>query len=162
MSIHNYSEISFLTTYITLQSFYIICISETLLASSIDINRRNLAEVCSYYKNILPLIVLSTNFLQVYINFEIAMCWFICLVRSPRQYEYIWVPRDNYNLKQECCSLTFMPLSKFYRKKNLLVKLRINFICNFLKHLEINLDDSFNRSLFLITAVGDVNAKPSK
>ena len=89
MSTHNYSEISFLTTYITLQIFYIICISETLLASSIDINRRNLAEVCSYYKNILPLIVLSANFLQVYINFEIAMCWFICLVRSPRQYEYI-------------------------------------------------------------------------
>ena len=44
--------------------------------------------VCSYYKTVLPLKDLSTNFLQECINFEVSvgniLCQFIHLYRSPR------------------------------------------------------------------------------
>ena len=45
--------------------------------------------VCIYYKTILPLKVLSTNFLQECINFEVSIgnkkCRFIHLYRTPSQ-----------------------------------------------------------------------------
>ena len=45
--------------------------------------------VCIYYKNFLPLRVLSVQFLQECINFELnidgKICNFISLYRSPRQ-----------------------------------------------------------------------------
>ena len=85
---HNYSKISLLTAYISIHNFDIICLSETYLTSTTDINDGNLkitgyimyrvdhpsdvkrGGVCIYYKTILPLKVLSTNFLRECINFE--------------------------------------------------------------------------------------------
>ena len=71
MSAHNYSKISLLTAYISIHDFDIICLSETYLMSTTDINDENLkipgymyrAEhpsdvkrdgVCIYYKTMLP------------------------------------------------------------------------------------------------------------
>ena len=91
MSAHNYSKISLLTAYISIHDFDIICISETYLTSTIDINDENLkipgynmyhadhpsdvkrGGVCIYYKTMLPLKVLSTNFLRECINFEASI-----------------------------------------------------------------------------------------
>ena len=82
MPAHNYSKISLLTAYISIHNFDIICLSETYLKSTIDISNGNLkipgytmyrvdhtfdvkrGGVCIYYKTMLPLNVLSTNFLQ--------------------------------------------------------------------------------------------------
>ena len=68
-----------------------ICLSETYLTSTTDINDENLkipgyimyhvdhpsdvkrGGVCIYYKTMLPLKVLSTNFLQECINFEVSI-----------------------------------------------------------------------------------------
>ena len=87
MSAPNYSKISLLTAYISMHDFDVICLSETYLTSTTDINDGNLkirgyimyrvdhpsdvkrGGVCIYYKTMLPLKVLSTNFLQECINF---------------------------------------------------------------------------------------------
>ena len=79
---HNCSKLSLLTSNIFVQTFDIICLCETYLASSTDINDNNVGIPgyiiyyindpsnvnrrvnCNYYKNILHLKVLSTNFLQ--------------------------------------------------------------------------------------------------
>ena len=91
MSAHNYSKISLLTAYISIHDFDIICLSETYLTSTTDINDENLkipgyimyrvdhpsdikrGGVCIYYKTMLPLNVLSANFLQECINFEVSI-----------------------------------------------------------------------------------------
>ena len=107
MSAHNYSKISLLTAYISIHDFDTIHLSETYLTSTIDINNVNLktpgcimysvdhpsdvkrGRVCIYYKTVLPLKVLSTNFLQECINFEVSIgnkiCQFIHLYRTPSQ-----------------------------------------------------------------------------
>ena len=89
MSAHNYSKISLLTAFISIHDFDIVCLSETCLTSTTDIKDENLkilgyivycvdhpsdvkrGGVCIYYKTMLPLKVLSTNFLQECINFEV-------------------------------------------------------------------------------------------
>ena len=143
MSAHNYSKISLLTAYISIHDFDVICLSETYLTSTTDINDGNLkipgyimyrvdhpsdvkrGGVCIYYKTMLPLKVLSTNFLQECINFEVCIgnkiCQFIHLYRTPSE------SQDEFH--------------------------------DFLTNLEMNLDDSFNSNPFLTTVVGDFNAK---
>ena len=96
-----------LKAYIAIHKFHIICLSETYLDSSTTSDDDNLAisgynlirsnhpsnnkrgGVCIYYKNFLPLRVLSIQYLQEYINFELniggKICNFISLYRSPSQ-----------------------------------------------------------------------------
>ena len=141
MSAHNYSKISLLTAYIPILDFDIICLSETYLMSTTNINDENLkipgyimyrvnhpSDVCNYYKAMLPLKVLSTSFLQECINFEVSIgnkkCRFIYLHRTPSQ------SQDEFH--------------------------------DFLTNLEMNLDDSFNSNPFLTTVIGDFNAKSNK
>ena len=107
MLAHNYSKISLLTAYISIHGFDIICLPETYLTSTTGNNDENLkipgyiiyrvdhpsdvkrGRVCIYYKTMLPLKVLSTNFLQECINFEVSIgnktCWFIHIYRTPSQ-----------------------------------------------------------------------------
>ena len=107
MSAHNYSKVSLLTAYISIHDSEIICFFKTYLTSTTDINDENLkipghimycidhpsdvirSGVCIYYKTTLPLKVLSTNFLQECINFEVSIgnkkCRFIHLYRTPSQ-----------------------------------------------------------------------------
>ena len=90
MSAHNYSKISLLIAYISIHGFDIICLSETYPTSTTDINDENLkipgyftyadhpsdvkrGRICIYYKIMLPLKVLSTNFRQEYINFKVSI-----------------------------------------------------------------------------------------
>ena len=127
-SAQNYSKIPLLTAYISIHDFDIICLSETYLTSTTDINDGNLkipgyimyrvdhpsdvkrGGVCMSYKFMLPLKVLSTNFLQECINFDVSIenkiCQFIHLYRTPSQ------SQDELH--------------------------------DFLQNLEMNLDDSFN------------------
>ena len=143
MSAHNYSKISLLTAYISIHDFGVICLSETYLTSTTDINDENLkipgyimycidhlsdvkrGGVCIYYKTMLPLKVLSTNFLQECINFEVCIedkiCRFIHLYRTPSQ------SQDEFH--------------------------------DFLTNLKMNLDYSFNSNRFLTTVIGNFNAK---
>ena len=107
MSAHNYSKISLLTTYVSIYDFDVICLSETYPTSTTDNNDGNLkipeyimyrvdhlsdvkrGGVCIYYKSMLPLKLLSINFLQECINFEVCIrkkiCRFIHLYRTPSQ-----------------------------------------------------------------------------
>ena len=107
MLAHNYSKISLLTAYVSVHDFDIICLCETYLKSTRDINNEDLkipgyivyrvdhpsdvkrGGVCIYYKALLPLKILSTNFLQECINFEVSIgnkkCRFINLYRTPSQ-----------------------------------------------------------------------------
>ena len=91
MSAHNYSKISLLTAYISIHDFDIICLSETYLTFTTDIIDVDLkipeyimyhvdhtsdvkkGGVYIYYKIILHLKVLSTNFLQEYTNFQVSI-----------------------------------------------------------------------------------------
>ena len=129
MSAHNYSKISLLTAYIFIHNFDIICLSESYLTSTTDINDENLkipesivysvdhpsdverGGVCIYYKTMLPLKVLSTSFLQEFINFQVSfgnkICLFINLYRTPDEFH------------------------------------------DFLTNLEMNVDDTFNSNPFL-------------
>ena len=101
---HNYSKISLLTAHISIHDFDIICLTETYLTTTTDINDENLkipgyimyrvyhpsdvkrGGVCIYYKTMLSLKVLSTNILQECINFEVSIgnkkCQFIHLYRT--------------------------------------------------------------------------------
>ena len=107
ISAHNYIILSLLKAYIAIHKFDIICVSETHLDSSTSSDDDNLAisgynlirsdhpsnnkrgGVCIYYKNFLPLRVLSIPYLRECINFELniggKICNFICLYRSPSQ-----------------------------------------------------------------------------
>ena len=107
ISAHNYIELFLLKAYVAFYKFDIICLSETYLDSSTSSGDDNLAiseynlmcsdhpsnnkrgGVCIYYKNFLPLRVLSIEYLQECINFELnivgKICNFISLNRSPGQ-----------------------------------------------------------------------------
>ena len=107
MSAHNYSKVSLLTAYISIHDSDIICFFKTYLTSTTDINDENLkipghimyrrdhpsdvkrGGVSIYYKTMLPLKVLPTNFLQGCINFEVSIrnkkYRFIHLYRTPSQ-----------------------------------------------------------------------------
>ena len=107
ISAHNYVRLSLLRAYPAFHKFNIICLSETYLNCSnppddetLEITRYNLVRsdhtvnsqrggVCIYYKNYLPLRIISVNYLSECINFEIMtgnkICNFITLCRSPSQ-----------------------------------------------------------------------------
>ena len=107
ISAHNYVKLSLLRAYLAFHNFDIICLSEIYLNSSnspddetSEISGYNLvhsdhplnskrAGVCIYYKNYLPLRIISVNYLSECINFEIMIgnkiCNFITLYRSPSQ-----------------------------------------------------------------------------
>ena len=111
ISAHNYVKLSLLRAYLAFHNFDIICLSETYLNSSnspddetLEISGYNLVRsdhplnskrggVCTYYKNYLPLRIISVNYLMYYecINFEIMVgnkiCNFITLYRSPSQHQ---------------------------------------------------------------------------
>ena len=88
---HNYAKISLLEAYITAQKFDVVCISETYLYSSTAYDNSNLEiagynlirsdhpsnkkrdGVCIYYKNSLPIRVLSIHYLQECITFELKI-----------------------------------------------------------------------------------------
>ena len=80
-------------------------------------------KVCIYYKTMLPLKALSTNFLHKCINFGVSIgnkiCQFIHFYRIPSQ------SQDEFH--------------------------------DFLKNLEMNLDDLFDTNNFLGTVLGDFN-----
>ena len=107
ISAHNYIKLSLLKAYIAIHKFDIICLSETYHDSSATSDDDNLAisgynlipsghpsnkksgGVCIYYKNVLPLRVLSIQYLQECINSELnisaKICNFIYLYWSPSQ-----------------------------------------------------------------------------
>ena len=107
ISAHNYVKLSLLRAYLTFHKFDIICFSETYFNSSnspddetLEISGYNLVRsdhplnskpggVCIYFKNYLPLQIISFNYLSEYINFEILIgnkiCNLITLYRSPSQ-----------------------------------------------------------------------------
>ena len=107
ISVHNYVNLSVLKAYLAFHKFDNICLSEIYLNSSnspddetSEISGYNLvhsdhplnskrAGVCIYYKNYLPLRIISVNYLSECINFEIMIgnkiCNFITLYRSPSQ-----------------------------------------------------------------------------
>ena len=107
ISAHNYVKLSLLRAYLTFHNFNIICLSETYLNSSnspgdetLEISGYNLVRsdhplnskhggVCIYYKNYLPLPIISVNYFSECINFEMMIgnkiCSFIILYRSPSQ-----------------------------------------------------------------------------
>ena len=96
-----------LKAYIAIHKFDIICLSETYLNSSPSFDDNNFAisgynlirsdhpsnnkhgGVCIYYKKVLPLRVLSIQYLQECVNFQLnisgKVCTFISLYRSPSQ-----------------------------------------------------------------------------
>ena len=107
ISAYNYIELFLLKAYVAIHKFNIICLSETYLDSTTSSDDDNLAileynlmrsdhpsnnkhgGVCICYKNFLPLRVLSIEYLQECINFELnivgKICNFISLNRSPSQ-----------------------------------------------------------------------------
>ena len=115
-----------------------ICLSDTYLTSTIDINDENLkipgyimyrvdlkrGGVSIYFKTMLPLKVLSTNFLQECINFEVSI--------GSKIFQFIHLYRTANQSQDE--------------------------FQDFLTNLEPNLDDSFNTNPFLTTVIGDFNA----
>ena len=96
ISAHNYVKLSLLRAYLAFHNFDIICLSETYLNSSnspddetLEISGYNLVRsdhplnskrggVCIYYKNYLPLRIISVNYLSECINFEIMIGNKIC------------------------------------------------------------------------------------
>ena len=102
ISAHNYTKLFLLKAYLSIHKFDKICLSETYLDSSTTSDDDELA-ILGYnlirsdhpsnnkypYKNILPLQVLSLQYLQECINFELnidgEICNFISLYRSPSQ-----------------------------------------------------------------------------
>ena len=107
ISAHNYTNLFLLKAYNAIHKFHIICLSETYPDSSttsddddLKISGYNLTRsdhpsnnkrdgVCIYYKNFLPLRLLSIQYLQECINFKlnigVKICNFISLYRSPSQ-----------------------------------------------------------------------------
>ena len=107
ISTHNYAKLSLLRAYLAFHKFDIIYLSKRYLNSSnspddetSEISGYNLvysdhplnskrAGVCIYYKNYLPLRIISVNYLSECINFEIMIgnkiCNFITLYKSPSQ-----------------------------------------------------------------------------
>ena len=107
ISAHSYAKLSLLRAYLVFHKFDIICHSETYLNSSNspddetwEITGYNLVcfdhplnskcgGVCTYYKNYLPLRIISVNYLSECMNFEIMIgkkiCHFLTLYRSSNQ-----------------------------------------------------------------------------
>ena len=107
ISAHNYDKLSLLRAYLAFHNFDIIFLSETYLNSSnssddetLEIPGYNLVrsdhplnskrgEVCIYYKNYLPLRIISVNYLSECKNFKIMIgnkiCNIITLYKSPSQ-----------------------------------------------------------------------------
>ena len=107
ISAYNYIELFLLKAYVAIHKFDIICLSETYLDSTTSSDDDNLAileynlmrsdhpsnnkhgGVCICYKHFLPLRVLSIEYLQECINFELNIVGkirnFISLNRSPSQ-----------------------------------------------------------------------------
>ena len=98
---HSYAKVSLLEAYIIAQKFDIVCISKKYLDSSTAYDdgynligsdhpsNKKRGAVCIYYKNSLPLRVLSIHYLQECINFELKIgnkLLFLCvgLRVSPR------------------------------------------------------------------------------
>ena len=103
----NYTKISFLTAYVLVHNFDIICLPETYLNSEISTDHRNVGipgyymlrvdhpsnnkrgGVCIFYRTTLSLRVLNMPYLSECITFEISIgnkvCRFIHLYRSPSQ-----------------------------------------------------------------------------
>ena len=103
----NYTKISFLTAYVLVHNFDIICLPETYLNSEISTDDRNVGipgyyvlrvdhpsnnkrgGVCIFYRTTLSLRVLNMPYLSECITFEISIgnkvCRFIHLYRSPSQ-----------------------------------------------------------------------------
>ena len=103
----NFAKLHLLKAYVTVHKFFIICLSETYLDSSIPIDDDNLeisdyklilshhtsidkrGVVCIYYENIFPLRVCNISLLDECINFELKignkLCRFVALYRSPSQ-----------------------------------------------------------------------------
>ena len=96
ISAHNYAKLSLLRAYVAFHKFDIIYLAVTYLNSSsspddetLEISGYNLVRsdyslnskregVCIYYKNYLPLRVISVNYLSECINFEIMIENEIC------------------------------------------------------------------------------------
>ena len=104
---HNFSKVSLLNAYTSLNRFHIICLSETHFGSSILSHDPNLevqgydliradhlsnvkrGGVCIYYKNHLPLKLININFLYqcltIELNIKNKLCVLVALCRSPSQ-----------------------------------------------------------------------------
>ena len=104
---HNYAKLSLLRAYLVFHKFDIICLLETYLNSSnspdgetLKMSGYNLVRSdhslyskhggdCIYYKNYLPVRIISVSYLSECINFEIMIgkkiCNFLTLSRSPSQ-----------------------------------------------------------------------------
>ena len=104
---HSNAKVSFLQAYIATQKFDIVCISEIYVDSNTAYDDGNLeiagydlmrsdhplnkkrGDICIYYKNSLPLRVLSIHYWQECVNFKLKisgkLCNFIYFYRCPRQ-----------------------------------------------------------------------------
>ena len=127
-SADSYTELFLLKTYIAIHKFDIICLSETYLNSSTISDDDNLeisgyssihsdnkhGGVCIYYKNFLPLRVISVQYLQECINFELNFhktCNFISLYRSPSQTQdkfEKFIEKQELNLESLCQNNPFL------------------------------------------------------
>ena len=107
ISAHNHAKVFLLKAYIAIHKFDIICKSKTYLDSSTPSDDNNLeisgytlvrsdhssdnkrGGVCIYYKSFLSLRILSAQYLQERICFELILgektCNFLSLYRSPSQ-----------------------------------------------------------------------------
>ena len=107
ISAHNYAKFSLLRAYLVFHKCDIICLSEIYLNSgnsrddkTLEVSGYNLVRhdhplnskrggVCIYYKNYLPLRIISVNYLSECIKLEIMIgkkiCHFTTLYRSPSQ-----------------------------------------------------------------------------
>ena len=121
ISVHIYVKLSLLRAYLAFHKFDIICLSETYLNSSnsphdetMEKSGYNLVRsdhplnskrggVYIYYKNYLPLRIISVNCLSECINFEIMIgnkiCNFITLYRSPSQNQDDFIDNLEMNLE---------------------------------------------------------------
>ena len=104
---YGYSKLFLLKVYKSIHKFDIICLPETYLDSTVRFDDANLVfsgynSVCSdhpsknkrggvylYYKNYLPLRILSISYLKEFLNFELKVgdksYNFVVLYRSPSQ-----------------------------------------------------------------------------
>ena len=107
ISAHMFTKVSFLSAYISVHKFDIICLYETYINSEIPSDDKNLEKfgynfvkedhppnikrggVCGYYKSSLPFRLINVKYLHESISFELKIggkcCKFSCLHRSPSQ-----------------------------------------------------------------------------
>ena len=141
---HNFAKLSLLRSYVSVHKFDIICLSETYLDSSIDVesleipgyylirsdhpSNKKRGGICIYYKNFLPLKVTGVRLLEECIAFDLIisnkLCSFVALYRSPSQ------SQDDF--------------------------------ATFSDNFEMTLDLVSKKNPFLIVVLGDFNAKLSQ